>query len=127
MSRINSIQCVREYICRSSSSFAARVSGTSAAGVCSDVAVVFMTFPFRMVLKNWLLHTSGHEVNIAIAGRSPIGEPAKAFCAEPFLERFGRIRGIAELDAMHSVVLDLPDLFAAALQEGKDRDGHEQL
>jgi hypothetical protein len=46
--RISSIQCAREYICRSSSSFAARFIGTSAAGVGSDLAVVFMNSPFRM-------------------------------------------------------------------------------
>src|SRR5471030_2455856 len=100
MSRINSIQCAREYICRSSSSFAARLSGTSAAGVGSDVAVVFMSSPFRMDLMNWLLHTSEHEMNIAVAGCASIGKPAQALDTEPFLEGFGGVRRIRMLDAV---------------------------
>src|SRR4051794_38922417 len=122
MSRISSIQCAREYICRSSASFAARVSGTSAAGVASDVVTAFMGSPFGMNVTNWLLHTSRHEMNIAIVCRASVGEPAQALSAEPFLERFGGIRWVRMLDAMHALALDLPNLFAAILQKGKDRD-----
>ena len=47
LSRINSIQCASEYICRSSSSFAARLRGASAVGGDSGLAVVFMGSPVR--------------------------------------------------------------------------------
>src|SRR5260221_12027234 len=126
MSLINSIQCAREYMCRRSSSFAARVSGTSERGVASGVAVEFMGSPFKVNVVNWLLHTAGHEVNVAVAGSASVGKPAQAIGAEPFFEGFGGVRWIAKLVARHSLVLELPDLFAPVLQESEDRDGHEQ-